>query len=97
MPSATARLHLARLDVDRSGFLEGAEFERGGGARMGSEPVTPESVLASVDADPRLRSQRDRCFVYHELARWSRGFTEAEYASAGRQGCAPHPFEQFPW
>jgi para-nitrobenzyl esterase len=69
----------------------------GGGARMGSEPVTPESVLASVDADPRLRSQRDRCFVYHELARWSRGFTEAEYASAGRQGCAPHPFEQFPW
>jgi Ca2+-binding EF-hand superfamily protein len=32
LPFATARLHLTRLDEDRSGFLEGAEFERGGGA-----------------------------------------------------------------
>ena len=64
---------------------------------MGSEPVTRESVIAAVDADPRLTSQRDRCFVYLELARWSRGFTEAEYATAGREGCAAYPFETFPW
>jgi len=69
----------------------------GGGAHMGSEPVTRESVIASVDADARLTSQRDRCFVYHELARWSRGFTEAQYATVGREGCAPYPFEKFPW
>ncbi len=64
----------------------------GGGVRMGSEPVTPESVIAAVDADPRLTSQRDRCFVYRELARWSRGFTKAQYPTAGREGCAPYPW-----
>jgi len=62
-----------------------------------TKPVTRESVIASVDADARLTSQRDRCFVYHELARWSRGFTEAQYATIGREGCAPYPFEKFPW
>jgi para-nitrobenzyl esterase len=73
------------------------DTQDGGGSRMGSEPVTRESVIASVDADPRLTSQRDRCFVYRELARWSRDFTEAEYATAGHEGCAPYPFETFPW
>jgi len=74
------------------------DSEAGGGTRMGSEPVTVASVLASVDADPRLETQRDRCFVYHELARWGApGFGEAEYASAGREGCASYPFADFPW
>lgn len=69
----------------------------GGGSRMGSEPVTVESVVASVDADPRLTSQKERCWVFHEMARWSRGFSEKDYASAGREGCAAYPFEEFPW
>ena len=73
------------------------DTEAGGGVRMGSEAVTIESVLASVDADPRLKTQRDRCFVYRELARWSRGFGEQQYASAGREGCAKYPFDAFPW
>jgi para-nitrobenzyl esterase len=73
------------------------DTQKGGGSRMGSEPVTRESVIASVDADPHLSSQRDRCFVYRELAHWSRGFTQAEYATAGHEGCAPFPFETFPW
>ncbi len=73
------------------------DTEAGGGVRMGSEPVTIESVLASVDADPRLKTQRDRCFVYHELARWGDGFGEAQYATAGREGCAAFPFDAFPW
>ena len=64
----------------------------GGGVRMGSDPVTPESVIAAVDSDPRLTSQRDRCFVYRELARWSRGFTKTQYPTAGREGCAPYPW-----
>jgi len=71
--------------------------EAGGGARMGSEPVTIPSVLASVDSDPRLKTQRDRCFVYHELARWGGGFGEPQYATAGREGCSAFPFDAFPW
>ncbi len=73
------------------------DTEAGGGLRMGSEPVTVESVLASVEADPRLASQRDRCRVYRELARWGGGFGEQDYPSAGRDGCAEYPFDGFPW
>jgi para-nitrobenzyl esterase len=69
----------------------------GGGLRMGSEPVTPESVIAAVDADPRLRSQRERCWVYRELAQWSRGFDASLYPSAGREGCREYPLDAFPW
>jgi len=53
LPSATARLHLARLDLDRSGFLEGAEFERGGGAgvdRDGDQRLSLAELLASAAA-----------------------------------------------
>ena len=72
------------------------DTEAGGGLRMGSEPVTVESVLASVDADPRLTSQRDRCLVYRELARWGGGFGREEYPTAGREGCAEYPFDDLP-
>jgi para-nitrobenzyl esterase len=64
-----------------------------GGLRMGSEPVTPDGVVAAVAADARLATPRDRCWVYHELAQWSRGFGRDEYAAL----CADHPYEQFPW
>ena len=73
------------------------DTEAGGGLRMGSEPVTVESVLASVDADPRLTTQRDRCLVYRELARWGGAFGEPQYPTVGREGCAKYPFDGFPW
>jgi para-nitrobenzyl esterase len=74
------------------------DTEAGGGLRMGSEPVTVASVLASVEADPRLTSQRERCLVYRELARWgAEGFGEEQYPTAGREGCAEYPFDGFPW
>ena len=73
------------------------DTEAGGGVRMGSEPVTVESVLASVDADPRLATQRDRCFVYRELARWGGAWGQQQYPTAGREGCAAYPFDAFPW
>jgi hypothetical protein len=73
------------------------DTEEGGGTRMGSEPVTIESVVAAVDADPRLTTQKERCWVYRELARWSRGFSRKDYATAGREGCAAYPFDGFPW
>jgi para-nitrobenzyl esterase len=69
----------------------------GGGVRMGSDPLEPAKVLASVDADPRLGSQRERCWVYYELARWSQGLDERSYPTAGREGCAEYPFDDFPW
>jgi para-nitrobenzyl esterase len=67
----------------------------GGGVRMSSEGVTPDSVVAAVEADPRLRTQRERCGVYRELVDSSRGFfTREDYVTAGKQGCANYPFEE---
>jgi len=68
-----------------------------GGIRMTSDSVTPEAVLASVETDPRLTTQRDRCWVYRELAVRSRGFGVEDYPNAGREGCAEFPFDEFPW
>jgi para-nitrobenzyl esterase len=69
----------------------------GGGVRMSNERLTAATVLAAVDEDPRLATQRDRCMIYRELAQWSRGFSKTEYAAAGRNGCAEFPFDQYPW
>jgi para-nitrobenzyl esterase len=71
------------------------DTEAGGGLRMGSEPVTPSAVLAAIEADPRLESQRDRCWVYRELAAWGRGFTQEDYDRL--EACREFPFDAFPW
>jgi hypothetical protein len=68
-----------------------------GGLRMGSDAVTVPGVLASVDADPRLATQKQRCWVYRELASWSRGMDRADYPDAGRDGCKEYPLDAFPW
>jgi para-nitrobenzyl esterase len=73
------------------------DTEAGGGVRMGSDPETIESVLASVDVDPRLTTQRERCFVYRELARWRGAAAVQEYPTSGREGCAEYPYHEFPW
>ncbi len=70
------------------------DTDAGGGLRMSSKTVTKESVLASVESDPRLETQRQRCGVYREMVRWSFDFTPEEYATAGHQGCADYPIEQ---
>jgi len=69
----------------------------GGGSRLSNEGQTRASVIAAVDADPRLPTQRDKCRIFRSLATWSRGFTRAEYPTAGAHGCADFPFESFPW
>jgi para-nitrobenzyl esterase len=69
----------------------------GGGVRMGSEPVTREGVIAAVDADPRLATQRERCRVFHELVEWGRGLTREQYPTVGKQGCAEYPFDDRSW
>lgn len=69
----------------------------GGGLRMSADAVTQEAVLAAVDSDPRLPTQRDKCRVFHALALWSRGFTKKDYPTAGRHGCVEYPFDSFAW
>jgi hypothetical protein len=59
--------------------------------------TTREGVLASVEADSRLESKKERCWVYRELAARWRGVTRDEYPKMGREGCADYPFDQFPW
>jgi len=69
----------------------------GGGSRLLTEGETRESLIAAVDADPRLPSQRDKCRIFRTLAGWSPGFTREQYASAGAHGCADYPFDGYPW
>jgi hypothetical protein len=69
----------------------------GGGLRMDSHAVTEEGVIAAIDSDPRLTTQRDRCAVYWRLARFGRGFGEQRYAAAGAHGCAEYPIAAYPW
>jgi len=69
----------------------------GGGIRMTPELVTSAEVIAEIDADPRLPTQRDRCEVFRRLARWGRSFDEERYAQAGSRGCAEFPIADHPW
>jgi para-nitrobenzyl esterase len=64
----------------------------GGGIRPSTDGVTTATVVAEVDADPRLSTKRDRCRLFHTLATWGRGFDRAAYAAAG---CADYPFDGF--
>jgi len=69
----------------------------GGGVRSSSDALTQASVLAAVDADPRLPTQRDKCIIFRELASWSGNFTKKDYPTAGSHGCAEYPFDSYPW
>ncbi len=73
------------------------DTDAGGGVRMSDAGASREQVIAAVDQDPRLASQRDRCRVYHQLVSWGQGLDEQDYPRAGRQGCAEYPFEDYPW
>jgi para-nitrobenzyl esterase len=70
------------------------DTEADGGLRMSSEAVSKASILARVDDDPRLTSQRQRCEIFAQLALRTRGFSREEYPTAGRQGCAEFPLEE---
>jgi len=65
----------------------------GGGIRMSSDVVTKASVVAQIDADPRLPTQRERCERFADLALHSQYFTRAEYPTAGAHGCAEYPLD----
>lgn len=67
----------------------------GGGLRMSDAAVTRDRVLAAVAADPALAAPRERCAVLRNLARFSRGYSAAEYAA--EPGCASYPYAAYPW
>jgi para-nitrobenzyl esterase len=69
----------------------------GGGVRMSPDAVARASVLAAIDADPRLPTHRDQCMILRELASWSMGITKKDYPTAGRNGCAKFPYDTYPW
>lgn len=69
----------------------------GGGVRIESGAIDRATVIAAVDADSRLPTQRDKCMIYRELAEDGRGLTKEEYLAAGKKGCADYPFEAYPW
>ena len=67
----------------------------GGGLRMSDAAVTRASVLAAVHTDPVLAAPRDRCMVLRSLARFSRGYSQAQYAA--EPACAAYPYADYPW
>lgn len=71
--------------------------EKKGGVRMASQAESAERLLADIDADARLPSQKDRCGVFHQLVRWGTALTKESYPKAGKHGCAEFPFADFPW
>ncbi len=83
IPAATARMHLARLDLDHSGFLDGAEYASGGGRD------------ADADGDGRLSlgelvrlSQQDRP-VDETSPVMEKPTPPARDSAAGRRASAP--------
>jgi para-nitrobenzyl esterase len=69
----------------------------GGGVRMSPDAVARAGLLAAIDVDPRLPTQRDKCMILRELASWSMGITKKDYPTAGRNGCAKFPYDTYPW
>jgi para-nitrobenzyl esterase len=68
------------------------DTDAGGGVRMSPDSVTVASVLAALDADPRLTAVDERCSILGELAKWSSGFNEEMYAT--RKDCQPFPLDR---
>ena len=67
----------------------------GGGLRMSDAAVTRELVLAEVAADRALSVPHDRCMVLRNLAKFSRGYSQAEYAA--EPTCSAYPYADYPW
>jgi para-nitrobenzyl esterase len=69
------------------------DTKAGGGVRPSDELATRSGVLASIDSDPRLVTPRDRCLVYHDLARWTDVMPRTAYDAK----CPDYAFDAYPW
>lgn len=65
-----------------------------GGIRTSQELVNPDRLFSDAHADPRLPTLRDRCRVFHELARWG---GSAGHSAYSRAGCERFAFDGYPW
>jgi para-nitrobenzyl esterase len=68
-----------------------------GGLRMSAQVENRERIIADVEADSRLPTQKDKCLVYRDITGFMRGFTREQYLTAGKLGCAAFPFDDYPW
>jgi len=68
-----------------------------GGIRPSGEEVDVPAILAKVREDPRLRTPRDRCEVFAELARRGGDFDPEQYARFAGSDCGEYPIEDYPW
>jgi para-nitrobenzyl esterase len=58
---------------------------------------SPDAIVADVDVDPRLPTQKDKCEVYHDLTGAAPGLSKADYPHLGTIGCAAYPWDAYPW
>jgi para-nitrobenzyl esterase len=87
----------------RFGFAEGErhfmvfDTPKGGGTRLSEGTIDITGLIAAVDGDRRLRTQRERCAVFRELVRTVPLLSKSMYPSIGRSGCKAFPFDAYPW
>jgi para-nitrobenzyl esterase len=75
-----------------SGFIV-FDTPEGGGIRMSDDRVSPQSVIAAVDAEETL-ARNDKCQVYFNLFRHSDGWSVDAFRQMGREGCRDFPIDQ---
>jgi para-nitrobenzyl esterase len=68
-----------------------------GGIRMSSDLVTSEALLAALARDDRFDSQRERCTIFYQFAKWGRVLSEEEYAGVAGGACSGFPIDAYPW
>ena len=66
----------------------------GGGVRMVADPpLTKETLVAAIDADGRMPTQKDKCDRFAALTLFGGYLTRAEYTTAGARGCRDFPLD----
>jgi para-nitrobenzyl esterase len=64
---------------------------------MSNAVENPARIIADVDADARLPSQREKCAVFLAMTAMGEGLTQADYPHVGAHGCAAYPPDGYPW
>ncbi len=73
------------------------DVPEGGGTRMAARTENVEQIVMDVRSDARLKDQKSRCQVMHDLVFFRRDEAKALYALAGGEPCAAFPYDTYPW
>jgi para-nitrobenzyl esterase len=68
-----------------------------GGQRMSSQTETLDKVIGAVLTDPRLKSPKDRCEVFHDLVAFRQVGPAQTYERMSRGTCGAYPYDGYPW